>query len=466
MKNDIVDQIIHKFKGLLGEDVANRLASESGLVKRTGKLIPCAFLIVMVVEMSLIGTHSQSMMCVLLQQYGCALMTPQALSQRLGDISTVKFLKSAYFQVIKDRLSRINFQVQSQGILGRFQNTYLEDSTSCQLNQKASGEFKGSGGGGSTAGYKIHTIWDVSKNCVKDFHVTPSSVSDQSQAFNIIDHLEPEDLVLRDLGYFSIPCFRQVADALAYFLSRLRSAVKVYTLEGVLIDDLGRYVEERLAGRVVMELEVLIGMKEQFPVRLIVGRVSQGVYDQRVRNLRRKYRGNGKTPSKSLLNFNKFTWFVTNIPKELLSDEEAFTLYKLRWEIELVFKCFKSNFNVDIIKGSSKNRIQCFILAKLLAILTTSVFFAYVSQHAITLYQRELSFTKFTQWILIQKYLILLFRPEVLNYKVMQMLNMNILSLCKQKRSRRTSKELLKEEATYSDIYPQTSEMQPLALLA
>ena len=466
MNSDIVDQIIHKFKGLLGEDVTNRLASESGLVKRAGKLNPCAFLIVMVVEMSLIGTHSLTVMCTLLQQYGGALMTAQALSQRLGNASTVRFLKSAYSEVIKNRLSRINFQVEFQGILARFNNVYLEDSTSCQLHEKVAGEFKGSGGGGSTAGYKIHTIWNASKNCVEHFLVTPSSVSDQSQAFNIIDHLNPEDLVLRDLGYFSIPCFKQIADARAYFLSRLKAGVKVYTLKGILIEDLGRYVEEQLGNKAVMEFEVLIGMKEKFPVRLIVGRISQGVYDQRVRNLRRKYRGNGKTPSKALLNFNKFTWFITNIPQELLSDEEAFTLYKLRWEIELVFKCFKGNFHVDMIKGRSQHRVECSILAKLLALLVTSVLFAYVSHHATALHQRELSFTKFIQWILVQKYLILLFRPEALSYEVMQMLNMNILSLCKQKRSRRTSKELLEEEATYSDIYPQASEMQPLALLA
>ena len=466
MNSCIVDQTIDKFKNLLNEDVVNRLAHESNLVIRTGKLKPLALLIVMLVEVSLKGAHSLGSMCQLLQLYGSDLMTPQALSQRFGNSSTVKFLRLVFAEIFKKRLLRIDFQVQARGILGRFRNVYLEDSTSCQLHERVAGDFKGCGGGGSAAGFKIHTIWDAVKNCVKDLRISPSNASDQSQAYNIINYLKQGDLVLRDLGYFTISCFAEIASKGAYFLSRLRFAVKVYTPEGVLIEDIGRHVEQQLGDKAVMELDVLIGAKEQFPVRLVVARVNQNVYDQRVRKLRRKYRGNGRTPSKALLNYNKFTWFITNIPTELLAPEEAATLYKLRWQIELVFKSFKGSFQVDLIKGQSKNRVECFILSKLLAILVTSALFAYMSLYAATRHRRELSFAKFTEWILLHRYLGILLRPDMLDYKVMKMSNMDILSLCKQVRSRQTSRELLEAEATYYDIYPQSTEMHPLMLLA
>jgi len=170
--------------------------------------------------------------------------------------------------------------------------------------------------------------------------------------------------------------------------------------------------------------------------------------------------------TKSNLRFQRFTFFVTNIPKNLLSNEEAATLYKFRWQIELVFKSFKSNFQVDLIKGQSKHRVECFILSKLIAIMVTSNLFAHVSQHTTSLYSRELSFHKFTQWILVHKYLSVLFHPNRLSYDVLQMSSMDILSLCKQKRSRLTSRELLEEEAILSDLYPQTTELQQLKLIA
>ncbi len=157
---------------------------------------------------------------------------------------------------------------------------------------------------------------------------------------------------------------------------------------------------------------------------------------------------------------------MTNIPEESLAATEMATLYKLRWEIELVFKSFKSNFQVDIIKGHSKNRVECFIISKLIAIMVTAVLFAHFFLDVAVSHQRELSFTKFIGWIFVHRYLMILFQPEKLEYEVSQMINMNILSLCKQKRSRETTRELLERAATYADLYPKSLDLQSLTPLA
>lgn len=467
MNNCIVTRAINQLNNLFSKDIACQLAHKSRLIQRsTSKLNPTAFLIVMVVEMSLVGVHSLDVMCQLFMVHGGLKMTSQALSYRLNLPSTVRFLKSIYTEILAHKSLQIRSSLQQKGILGRFKNVYLEDSTSCTLHEKVSDPFKGSGGGASKAGYKIHTIWNAAKNCIEQLLITPGNKTDQSQAFGIISRLKIGDLVLRDLGYFSLLCFRKIEEKGAYFLSRLKSGVKVYTLDGMLINDLAKYIEGNILDSNVMEIEVLLGAKEKLRVRLVACKVPQSVYDQRVRKLRRKSQKNGYTPSKATLRFNRYTFFISNVPKDILASTEMATLYKLRWEIELLFKSFKSDFQVDIIKGRSKNRVECFIISKLIAIMMTTTIFSYLSMDATFLHGKELSFNKFVKWILAHKFLMILFLPEALDYKVMKMADLDIVSLCKQTRSRKTTKELLETESTYNDIYPEITDFKPLTLLA
>jgi len=140
-------------------------------------------------------------------------------------------------------------------------------------------------------------------------------------------------------------------------------------------------------------------------------------------------------------------------------------LYKLRWDVELLFKNYKSNFHVNMIKGHSECRIECFILSKLIAILVTTIFYSHVSINA-RIQKLDLSLTKFISWVFSHKFLRILFQADTLNYEVMQMKNFDIIRLCKQKRSRKSTNELLRNESTYSEIYPEFSDLEPLTPLA
>jgi hypothetical protein len=60
---------------------------------------------------------------------------------------------------------------------------------------------------------------------------------------------------------------------------------------------------------------------------------------------------------------------ITNIPQELLSLEEAFVLTRVRWQIELLFKLWKSHGRVDAWRTTNPERILCEVYAKLLALV-------------------------------------------------------------------------------------------------
>lgn len=467
MKNPILEQVINQFNNFFSAEKIDVLSRESSLLKRSnGKFNPFAFLMMMIIDLSSVGSLCLREMCDLMVGYGGVRITPQALSLRLGLPSTLRFLKLVYAAVLEDKLFKISFQLKEEGIMGRFVNVYLEDSTSCKLHEKVSNSYKGCGGSSSRAGYKIHTVWNAAKNCINKLTITPSYRSDQSQAFNILPTLKTGDLVLRDLGYFSIPCFREVHDIGAYFVSRLKPNVNLYTVDGKPIDDIGKFVDKVSFNSGVVEVNVLLGCKEKLPVRLIAHRVPQSTYDQRMRKIRRKEQKSGNTVSKKTKAFNKYNFFITNVPREKLANDEVLTVYKLRWQIELLFKSFKGDLHVDMLKGQSETRVDCYIVSKLIVIMLTATLYGYLSFEIFIEHGRELSFFKFLRWVLSQKYFIILFKPGDLRYSVQKMKEIDIMQLCKQKRSRMTSRELLELEVIYSEIFPDTFDIQPLKTLA
>ncbi|MBM4459914.1 MAG: transposase, partial [Chloroflexi bacterium] len=54
-------------------------------------------------------------------------------------------------------------------------------------------------------------------------------------------------------------------------------------------------------------------------------------------------------------------------PRTLLSAEQVALLYPVRWQVELVFKLWKSEFALDRVAGYRRERVLCELYAKLIA---------------------------------------------------------------------------------------------------
>jgi hypothetical protein len=49
--------------------------------------------------------------------------------------------------------------------------------------------------------------------------------------------------------------------------------------------------------------------------------------------------------------------------------QEAYELYKIRWQIELMFKTWKSILKLDVVRKMKADRLKCYLYTKLLWIL-------------------------------------------------------------------------------------------------
>lgn len=84
-------------------------------------------------------------------------------------------------------------------------------------------------------------------------------------------------------------------------------------------------------------MPILLGAKHRIPCRLIAIRLSQEAADRRRAKCIKNAKRQGRTPSQGHLNLQDWLLFVTNTAESVLSPEQVAQVYRVRWQIELVF---------------------------------------------------------------------------------------------------------------------------------
>ncbi|MBG9929371.1 hypothetical protein ABD79_29545 [Bacillus thuringiensis] len=64
--------------------------------------------------------------------------------------------------------------------------------------------------------------------------------------------------------------------------------------------------------------------------------------------------------------------YITNLSTENVPTEHIHDLYSLRWQIEILFKTWKSFFKIDRCKEIKKERLECHLYGQLISILLCS----------------------------------------------------------------------------------------------
>lgn len=124
--------------------------------------------------------------------------------------------------------------------------------------------------------------------------------------------------------------------------------------------------------------------------RLIVAPVPKSIANERRRRVRQKAAKNGRTPTRTTLNRCDWTLLLTNTTNQQLPTSVVVEVYRVRWQIELVFKLFKSDARLEITNAKENNRVLCELYAKLIAL----VIFNRISQLAEELGGERLSAAK------------------------------------------------------------------------
>src|SRR5262249_12251415 len=153
-----------------------------------------------------------------------------------------------------------------------------------------------------------------------------------------------------------------------YFISRLQSQTALYSLSapGQRLDLLAhlRQVQHDYG-----EIELRLGRLARLPVRLVYARLPQAVAQERRRKARRAAAKHGQQPSERSLALLDWSLFISNVPQQWLDTQHVALVYRVRWQIELLFKLWKSQALLECVGQCGPERFLCQLYARLLGLL-------------------------------------------------------------------------------------------------
>jgi hypothetical protein len=388
------------------EKKCHELCRQYKFIQRSSsKLKGHEFIKTMIMPSDGVSIDSLKGLCKRMQKFNPeADLSAQALCQRINKESSSRLMKGVLAEILGKIHKSITKSCQAvvEG-LNAFDRVLLQDSTVASLNEHLEDAYKGTTRGKNCvkSQVKIDLIHDLGSGLLVDAQIVSGNKPDQSLSERIVHFIKAGDLIIRDLGYFGIKIFQTVAIIGAYFLSRYKAGVNFYLNE----DDkealnIGAYLNDKKRLRKnVLELKGYLG-NEKIPVRMIIYRQTEEVTNQRLRVANKNARKKGETMSANKKLLLHFTIFVTNAPEEMILAEIVGTVYRLRWEIELVFKRWKSQLQVDYLEGIHKERIDCLIWARLCTVIIIELIIGYFKNIVCKLFKVELSEVKLIQYLM------------------------------------------------------------------
>lgn len=338
--------------GQFNPEVVNQIARESGFLKRLRKLSPYGLICALIGTRSMEGKVSLLEYVNDLDDYMDIEITKQSLDAKFSE-SGVRFARELFEHISKI----INKEEEKSG-----KNVIkLKDSTSFQCPSSMSADFPGTGGGGSKAGMKLQYEADF-RGRIYDLDIGAMTSSDSTDSQTKTDELKPGDLLIRDLGYVSIKALEALEKKLAFYIYRLNNSNIYRKVKGKYIRLEYQDLYDLINSEGRLEIEVYL-TKKYFRTRLVADIVPQEVYQKRVDGLRKSAKKKGFKVEKKNLVKQRMNLFITNTD---IDAEEIRSIYRLRWQVELVFKSWKSYENLDEIKEVKQERVLMELYAKLI----------------------------------------------------------------------------------------------------
>ena len=109
--------------------------------------------------------------------------------------------------------------------LSSFDRVLIVDSTSIGLPKALAPFFPGASNqtGSKQAQLKIQAYYDLRNESFLEFSLSSFRKNDQAASKDILAVAQPNDLILRDLGYFVLDVFKQLDQRGCFFVSRLKT---------------------------------------------------------------------------------------------------------------------------------------------------------------------------------------------------------------------------------------------------
>lgn len=289
-------------------------------------------------------------------------VTPQAIDQRFTP-PLAQALQALLAEAVRRVLTR---NPTTATVLSRFDAVEVQDSSTITLPDCLADYWQGSRTvAGGTAAVKVQTRIDLVSGGLSAVRLEAGRANDHATPLQSAG-LAANTLHLRDLGYFDLEVLQAIDAADAFYLSRLQDGTALFAVCGERLN-LGIFLD-RQQGNVV-DMPVTLGVQQRLAGRLVAVRLPPEVADRRRQQVYARGRKKGYTPSQEKLALCAWNFYVTNVAAERLSVDDVLALARARWQIECLFKQWKSDGGLARVRSTKPWRIVGEVLAKLIALV-------------------------------------------------------------------------------------------------
>jgi len=354
----IVSRVEEALKGFFGTAVAeaNR---QTRVVIRQRKFTPVALAQTFILGL-LRDPHASSADLAVAAAEAGADVSAQAVEKRFTP-RLAAFLESLFREAAQQVVASAHTLAP---LLERFSSVILMDSSSIRLPDSAQQQFPSTGGDGGKAALKLQTRLDL-KSGALSVQLEAGRSTDGATSLQHVP-AQPGSLRITDLGYYCIAVFAAIARQQAYFLSRIQHITTVW-VDGQRQGDVVSWLNQQ--AETCVDQWLAIGTKDRLTCRLIAWKVPPEQAGRRRQRARLDAKQRGRQPTAATLAACDWTFLITNVTAEQLTTREVMVFYRARWQIELLFKRWKSIGLIAELSGKHDVEKMARLWARLCAAL-------------------------------------------------------------------------------------------------
>jgi hypothetical protein len=218
--------------------------------------------------------------------------------------------------------------------------------------------------------WRLHTALKLANLECDHFEITPTAGKGTGEDFTHIP-IQVGECLMGDRGYARVPGLAYVNDNKGFSLVRIVSTFPMENVHGeriVLLNLMRTLKKPEDCG----EWEVFL----RHEGRVIAGRLcavhkSQEAVEKAERKLKRRDQKQQQRVLPETIELARYMMLFTSIPNDKLTLKEVLELYRYRWQIELLFKRFKSLAQLGHLPKHEKESAKAWLYGKLLIILLT-----------------------------------------------------------------------------------------------
>jgi hypothetical protein len=254
-------------------------------------------------------------------------------------------------------------------ILQRFSYIYVVDGSVITLPDELHELWQGTGGAGgsSRSAVKLDTCIELNKGQLQCSLQHGKQSDTRNPLANAV--YERGSLRLQDLGYFNLERMKAQSERGEYWISRYQINTALFDEQGKAIDLSSLLHGLKLTGVRQQEYRVELGVKTHLKARLLLMALPEAAAARCRAKMKENANNNGRTVTQASLALCDWKILITNAEPELLSLKDCVLLYSVRWQIELLFKLWKSHSKLGRSNSANPWRRLCELYAKLLIVM-------------------------------------------------------------------------------------------------